>query len=181
MEKKELRKIMINKRNNMDKDEKENKDNIIKNKLMKSDYYKKSSMIFIYLAYGSEINTIEYVKEFLKDGKRICIPRTNLRDKTMEAVEINSLENLKKDKYGILEPDESIEAIKKEDIDLIILPGVAFDKSGGRLGYGGGYYDKYLNSCPDNIDKVSLCYDFQIVDKVPEEVHDVKANYVIIG
>lgn len=99
----------------------------------------------------------------------------------MDAVEISSLKNLKKDKYGILEPDELIPAVKKEDIDLIILPGVAFDKSGGRLGYGGGYYDKYLNSCPQDICKVALCYDFQIVENVPVEEHDVKANDVIIG
>lgn len=181
MDKKELRKLMINKRNNMNKIEKIRKDNIIKNQLVSNEHYKNSSMIFIYLSYGSEINTIEYVKEFLKDGKRICVPRTNIKEKTMEAVEINSLEHLKKDKYGILEPDKSIKAVNKDDIDLIILPGVAFDKSGGRLGYGGGYYDKYLNSCSNDIWKIALCYDFQIVHKVPLEVHDVKANEIIIG
>ena len=112
-------------------------------------------------------------------GKRIFIPRTNIEEKTMEAVEIQSLDNLVKDKYGILEPSEDIEAVEKVELDLIILPGVVFDVNGGRIGYGGGYYDKYLQNLDESIPKVALCYDFQVINKVPMEEHDIKADCII--
>ena len=67
----------------------------------------------------------------------------------------------------------------KIDLDLIILPGVVFDELGGRIGYGGGYYDKYLSNLDKTIPKAALCYEFQIIDKVPTEKHDIKADCII--
>ena len=97
----------------------------------------------------------------------------------MDAVIIHSLDNLSKDKYGILEPDEDINPIEVDAIDLVILPGLAFDNKGGRLGYGGGYYDKYLSNISDNAVKVALCYDFQVIDTVPMEEHDICTDLLI--
>ena len=97
----------------------------------------------------------------------------------MEAVKIVDLTNLKEDKYGILEPTKDIEAMNKNELDLVIMPGLAFDTNGGRLGYGGGYYDKYLQKIAGNLSKVALAYDFQIVQEVPKEEHDIKVDYII--
>ena len=97
----------------------------------------------------------------------------------MEAVEITSLEGLKENKYGILEPDDSKEEFCKNNLDLIILPGVAFDLVGKRIGYGGGYYDRYLENIDKKIIKVALIYDFQLLENVPAEEHDIKADYII--
>lgn len=179
VDKKILRKEILIKRDSLLKDTKIAFDNTIREKLRMMKFFNKAENIFIYIGFGSEINTADYINDFLNMGKRIFIPRTNIEEKTMEAVEIQSLDNLVKDKYGILEPSEDIEAVEKVELDLIILPGVVFDVNGGRIGYGGGYYDKYLQNLDESIPKVALCYDFQVINKVPMEEHDIKADCII--
>lgn len=179
MDKKTLRKEMIQKRDNLDFKIKSLKDLAIKENLMNLEQFKKANNIFIYIGYGSEIDTYKYIKEFLSMGKNIYVPKTNIEEKTMEAVQINSLDNLVKDKYGILEPNSFENKIDKDKIDLVILPGVVFDRQGGRIGYGGGYYDKYLMNMDKGIFKVALCYEFQLIDEVPSEPHDIKADFII--
>lgn len=180
MDKKILRNEMRQLRDSLNKEEKKYRDNILKEKLLNNDNYKKSKVIFTYLGFDSEINTKDYINSFLNDGKIVCIPRTNIKDKYMDAVIIDSLESLVKNKYGILEPSFDLKAIDKKKIDLVIMPGLAFDKYGGRLGYGGGYYDKFLATISKDVVKIALAYDFQIVDKIPMESHDIKANFVIV-
>lgn len=179
VDKKILRKEMLIKRDSLLKDTKIDFDNTIREKLRMMKFFNTAENIFIYIGFGSEINTSDYINDFLKMGKRIFIPRINIEEKTMEAVEIKSLDNLVKDKYGILEPANGIEAIEKVELDLVILPGVVFDVNGGRIGYGGGYYDKYLQNLDKSIPKAALCYDFQVIDEVPTEEHDIKADYII--
>ena len=179
MNKKALRIKIINIRNNMDIQSKTIYDDLIIQKLINSHYFKESKNIFMYLGYSSEIDTKKYVKQFVDLGKNIYVPRTDIENKTMEAVKIVDLTNLKEDKYGILEPTKDIEAMNKNELDLVIMPGLAFDTNGGRLGYGGGYYDKYLQKIAGNLSKVALAYDFQIVQEVPKEEHDIKVDYII--
>ena len=179
MNKKELRKIMIEKRDNIYKEEKAVMDKNIIFSLKEKEFYKNSKNIFIYLGFGSEIDTMSYIQDFINDGKHIFIPRTDIKTKKMEAVEITSLDGLKENKYGILEPDNNKEEFYKNNLDLIILPGVAFDHSGRRVGYGGGYYDRYLEDIDKRIIKVALIYDFQLLENVPAEEHDIKADYII--
>lgn len=179
MNKKELRKIMIEKRDNIHKEEKAVMDKNIIFSLKEKEFYKNSKNIFIYLGFGSEIDTMSYIQDFINDGKHIFIPRTDIKTKKMEAVEITSLDGLKENKYGILEPNDNKEEFYKNNLDLIILPGVAFDHSGRRIGYGGGYYDRYLEDIDKRIIKVALIYDFQLLENVPAEEHDIKADYII--
>ena len=179
MNKKELRKIMIEKRDNIYKEEKAVMDKNIIFSLKEKEFYKNSKNIFIYLGFGSEIDTMSYIQDFINDGKHIFIPRTDIKTKKMEAVEITSLDGLKENKYGILEPNDNKEEFYKNNLDLIILPGVAFDHSGRRIGYGGGYYDRYLEDIDKRIIKVALIYDFQLLENVPVEEHDIKADYII--
>lgn len=177
MDKKELRTLILNKRDNII--DKEKKDISIIDTLIDTDYYKESKKIFIYIGFGSEINTLKLIEIFLQGGKDVYVPKTNIQKKEMKAVKIKSLDKLALCKYGILEPDNEDEVIDREDIDLIIVPGVAFDKSGGRVGYGGGFYDKYLSKIIRNTAKVALAYDFQIINEVPTEDHDIKIDCII--
>jgi len=174
-----IRKEIIEKRDSLDLIEKENFDKIIKEKLKETEDYKKSTNIFIYIGFGSEINTAKYIEEFLKEGKKVFVPRTNMVIKTMEAVEITSLKELERNKFGILEPAKDMEAIDKNTLDLIIMPGVAFDIKRGRIGYGGGYYDKYMEAIDLSIPKIALAYELQIIDKVPKEDHDILPDSII--
>ena len=173
--KKKLRKEILEKRNNLDLDAKKEADYIIQEKLFNSEYYKNSGKIFIYISYGSEINTKDMIVRALEDKKRIFVPRTVFKTKHMDAVEINSLDDLaEEDRYGILEPAQYIEASDPNEIDLIVVPGVAFDVNGGRMGYGAGYYDRYFKRIDNNrkIKKLALAYDFQLLDSIPMEEHD---------
>ena len=83
------------------------------------------------------------------------------------------------DKWGILEPKTVEEDKIGEEFDLIIMPGVAFDKFGNRIGYGGGYYDKYISRKNIKCPKIALAYDLQIIDKIQCEEHDIKADGII--
>jgi len=173
-----IRKEIIEKRDSLDLMRKETFDQIIKEKLKRTPEYKSSTNIFIYIGFGSEINTAKYIKEFLKEGKKVFVPRTNMVIKTMEAVEITSLKELERNKFGILEPSKDMEVIDKNKLQLIIMPGVAFDNKRGRIGYGGGYYDKYMEDIDVSIPKIALAYEIQIIDKVPREDHDISPDFI---
>lgn len=178
MNKKKLRLEVIKRRDELEKEYKVKADKIILEKIRESNLYKKSKNIFIYVGFGSEINTLDYIKIFIGDGKKICVPRTDLKNKVMCAVNIESIDELKISSYGIMEPSEDKEEMRKDDIDLVILPGVAFDNNGGRIGYGGGYYDRFLKDIIDT-PKVALAYQIQIVDKIELEKHDIKYDFLI--
>ena len=182
-EKKILRKEILTKRKNIDIVEKEKMDRKISNKFYESKYYREAKNIFIYISYDSEINTKEIINKALKDNKKIYVPRTEFKTRLMDAVEITSLDNLIESEYGILEPSAEEAHINPNELDLIIVPGVAFDRNGGRMGYGAGFYDRYFKKInKDNIKKIkklALAYDFQILEKIPMNEQDVPVSYII--
>ena len=155
------------------------KDNIIFEKLYNLDLYKNSNNIFVYINYKDEINTKKFINKALEEGKNIYVPKIYRDTKTMKAIFINSLDNLEKNSMGILEPKDDTLVIDKKDIDLIIVPGAVFDKNFNRIGYGGGYYDRYLEEIKEKDNKIALAYDFQIIDEIEYEDHDIKMDYII--
>lgn len=183
LDKKMLRKEILEKRNNLDLVKKEEMDRKILNKFYETQYYKKAEKIFIYISYASEINTKEIINKALKDNKKIYVPRTEFKIRHMDAVEIKSLDNLEESSYGILEPSKEVLNIDPNELDLIVVPGVAFDKSGGRMGYGAGFYDRYFKKIKkENINKIvklALAYEVQMLDKVPMNEQDVPVDYII--
>lgn len=178
LSKKELRIIVKEKREKIRN--KEKLDEIITKKVLNSTFYNKADTIFMYVSYKNEVDTHNIIKYALKEGKRICVPKILSLKDGMKAVEINSFEELKCSSYGILEPDyyES-NVIEEKDIDLLIMPGVAFDLKGGRVGYGGAFYDRFLKKTKASSKKVALAYSFQIFDKVPMEDNDMYIDSVI--
>lgn len=177
--KSKIRIEVIEKRDALDLNKKKSFDTTIKEKLKETVEYKKSKNIFIYIGFGSEIDTSKYIEEFLKEGKKVFVPRINNAIKIMEAVEITSLKELERNNFGILEPTKDKEAIEKNELQLIIMPGVAFDIERGRIGYGGGYYDKYMEKLDSSIAKIALAYELQIIDRVPGEDHDILPDSII--
>lgn len=182
-EKKALRKEILTRRKNIDAAEKEEMDKKILNRFFESKYYKEAKNIFIYISYDSEINTREIINKAFKDGKKIYVPRTEFETRLMDAVEITSFDNLIKSSYGILEPSMEVLQVNPNKLDLIVVPGVAFDRNGGRMGYGAGFYDRYFKKInKDNIKrivKLALAYDFQVLEKVPMSVQDVPVDFII--
>lgn len=179
MNKVEIRQNIIKKRNEIGLKDKLIRDDMIKDKLLNSDFYKQSNNIFIYVSCGSEVDTKSIIKIAMKEGKRIFVPRIIKETKEMKAIEIESLYELERNTYGILEPKNSSNVIDKNEIDIIIVPGIAFDYVGNRIGYGGGYYDRYLNEIALKRNKIALVYDFQLIDRLESEQHDVSVDYII--
>lgn len=171
-----LRKKYINIRNELSKEEVIKRSIAITNHILNWDKFLVSYSIMIYASFKNEVETSFLAVEILKQGKKLIYPKT-IRDKfNLIPCIVNKIDDLSEGEYGILEP-KSFEVIDKRDIDLIFIPGVAFDKNGYRLGYGAGYYDRFLKDFKGV--KAGICYDFQIVNDVYKDEHDIKMDYLI--
>ncbi len=146
-------------------------------KLSQEPVFRKAEHVAFYYGIAPEVETKPYLKKILKD-KRIYLPRVGPR-KSLTLRRVRSLSrDLKKGAYNIMEPKVFCEKRAANQMDLIIVPGVAFDKRGGRLGRGGGYYDRLLRKAGKVI-KVGLCFREQLVKKVPMQAHDMRVDKVI--
>ncbi len=174
MNKEELRKkfkIIRDNINNRDKKSSE----IIK-RLINTKEYQKSKVIALYSNISSEVETKELIKISL-ENKKVVLPKIN-KDNTMDFYEIKCLKDLEIGAFNIKEPKvKNKKPIKKEEIDLMIIPGICFDKNKNRIGYGKGYYDKYLSNT--NIKKIGLCYEEQITKEIKSDKTDISLDYLI--
>ncbi|MDO4534690.1 MAG: 5-formyltetrahydrofolate cyclo-ligase [Clostridium perfringens] len=178
MRKQDIRKIIRRKREELNKEIKKELDLRIMNNFFQSGYIDKSNVIFIYVNMDSEINTVDIITKLLEMGKRVAVPKVIPGSKEMVALEIKSLSDLNESgAFGILEPDITKKNVGDE-VDLIILPGLAFDKRGYRIGYGGGFYDRFLEKY-NKVKRLSLCYNFQIIENIPEEDFDEAIDTII--
>ena len=132
--------------------------------------------VLLYYGVGTEIETRGLIETLLARGVRVCLPKC-LPDRQMEARVITSLDDLEPDLYGIPAPKESCAAVARDDLDLILVPGLCFDSRGSRLGQGGGYYDRYLED--NEVPTIGLCREdfFQI--NLPREPFDAWVRYVL--
>ena len=169
--KKELRQEFTYLRDNLDN--RYEKSLIIKRRIMNLEVYKKSIDIALYYSMRSEVDTKELIKESLLLGKRIYLPKI-INDKKMKFILINENTEYQKNSFGVMEP---ISGEVGSNFDLMVIPGLAFDKDNNRLGYGRGYYDNYLK----NIDtyKIGICFQEQLTTSLPVEKNDIKMNLII--
>jgi 5-formyltetrahydrofolate cyclo-ligase len=151
------------------------KDSAIKNNLFSLAKFKDAGRILLYASFRSEVDTLRIIQESLQMGKKVMLPK--VKDDTLEIYEINSMEELAPGYMGIPEPSSSIER-GINDVDMVIIPGAAFDTSGSRLGYGKGYYDRLLSGVKDK-PLVALAYEEQIVENIPRETHDIGVDIII--
>ncbi|MDO4977466.1 MAG: 5-formyltetrahydrofolate cyclo-ligase [Eubacteriales bacterium] len=142
--------------------------------LRESDIYKEYQWFYPYISYRSEFPTHKLIEQLLADGKCVAVPK--VEGDIMKFYEIHSLDDCAPGCMGILEPvDDQMESV--ED-GVVLLPGLAFDERGGRMGYGAGYYDKYL-SIHKKHRKIALAFDCQVIDEVPMEEHDLPMEYLL--
>ena len=137
----------------------------------------KAACIYPFVSTGTEIDTLEVIRHLLAEGKRrIGVPRVT--GEQMEFVEIHSLAALRPGAMNILEPVEG--DIMEAGDGLMLMPGLAFDRLGNRLGYGAGYYDRYLEQYDTgNLYKVGYVFDFQVIDTIEAEEHDRKVDCIV--
>ena len=173
----ELRKKFLALRSAQDESVLEKSSEIIIKNLYETEEYKKAQTIMVYVSYRGEVKTHALIKTALKDGKRVCVPLCDSNNCSMTAREIASFSELKSGAYGILEPEDSAPVVDKTEIDFVIVPGCAFSKSGHRIGYGKGYYDRFLKDT--SAFKCGLSYDFSFADELPYEETDIPLDMII--
>lgn len=138
--------------------------------------YKKAAAVMTYVSFGSEVKTDAVLEKILRDGKTAAVPLCE-GGTEMTARVIRSRSELSPGAYGVPEPPESSPLILKKDIDLIVVPGLGFDKSGYRIGYGKGYYDRYLKDYRG--ETVGLCFGACLVAKICRSPRDRKVGFII--
>lgn len=174
----EIRKKIKKIRNNISITEVLEKSELIKNKLFKLIEFHQASTILFYISYDNEVFTHDMIKECLSIEKMVVVPKSVSKENTLILSELVDWNDLEIGAYNILEPkNESIKEIPIDLIDLIIVPGIAFDVNGNRIGHGKGYYDRLLRNA--NSRSVGLLYEFQLVNKIPTEKHDKTVNMLI--
>ncbi|MCX7793976.1 MAG: 5-formyltetrahydrofolate cyclo-ligase [Thermodesulfovibrionales bacterium] len=179
LSKEDIRNSIIKKRDSFPSSLMYEKSILIKKRLLELEEFKNAGILLLYASFRSEPDTHELIQECLIAGKRVFLPRVNIEKKELEVREITSPGQLKKGYAGILEPDDSCPLRDLNEADIIIVPGVAFDRSGGRIGYGSGYYDKLLAGLKKDIPVIAIAYDEQIVEDVCLEGHDRKVDMII--
>ncbi len=180
MIKKDFRKYMIGIRKNKDSEFIDNNSLIISDKFLSLDFIDNAKNIMLYLDFNNEVKTGYLINKLLSFKKSISSPVTIINDKKLIPYEINSQDDFKIGAYGIKEPNTSYcTKVNVSDIDIVIVPAVAYDKNCYRLGYGGGYYDRFLSSLKEDTIFIGLAFDFQICDIIPKEEHDIQLDYVI--
>lgn len=208
MTKAQIREVMKQQRGLLTLKEIKQYSQLIQDNLFSFKAYEQCQLIFTYLSMNHEVNTWQFVRKAWRDGKKVYSPR--VETKGLEFYEITEATPLIKSKFGVPEPetdektrykisekksidcssDKPVQMTKEKQIlqqeeifdtvRLMILPGLAFDRAGNRIGYGAGYYDRYLaRFSEEHFVKIALAYDFQLLDKIEAMEYDVKADMII--
>lgn len=176
----QIRKEIGSRLYNQDKEEKRVKSQIIKDKLFSSDILKKAHVVMFYVSKEEEVDTRRMIKDALETGKRVVVPYSLSETNEIIAAEIEGLKDLEIGVYGIYQPrKKQLKRVPLSEINLAIVPGVAFDKQNHRLGRGKGYYDRFLKNLSSRTITIGICFDFQLVDNLPKETHDFPVSRVI--
>lgn len=179
--KKEFRKKVISDRNNQSYESLCKNSSIITQKVLALDCMKTAKNIMLYLDFNNEVKTDELIIKLLSLGKTVSSPITIKEEKKLIPYQIIDLKGgVKIGAYGIREPKpECSPEVEVKDIDVVIVPAVAYDKDCYRLGYGGGFYDRFIERLREDAITVGIAFDLQIFDSVPKEDHDAKLDYII--
>jgi 5-formyltetrahydrofolate cyclo-ligase len=137
------------------------------------------NIIFV-LSFGNEVRTDEMITRSLKDHKQIYVPRLIMRERRMEVCEITNMDQeFELGSYDIREPTRSnSKVVSPSIIDAVISPGLAFDRSGGRIGFGGGYFDWLFKQLPDEALRLGVAYEFQVADSIPQDSWDERVQTI---
>lgn len=151
------------------------KSRILTEKFLQTDAYRQAGAIYGYLPYNQEVRTVPLLEQALRDGKRVAVPK--VYGEEMRFIWMDDLSKVEKGYAGIPEPVADA-PVAQEETALVLMPGLAFDPQGHRIGYGGGFYDKFLAREPEH-PTVALCYDFQMLPHLETEEFDKSVDLVI--
>ncbi|MDD5922577.1 MAG: 5-formyltetrahydrofolate cyclo-ligase [Eubacteriales bacterium] len=177
--KKELRKEVLSERDALPEEYRMESDRKIMDFLLQMPEYQCAETIFCFVSMGTEIETAEFLSRALRDGKTVAVPRV-LSPGRMEAYRIFGEQDLDApNRWGIREPKEGCPVVPAEEIDFAVIPCVSMSREGIRLGYGGGYYDRYLSGIRSGACMAALCREKSLRENIPEEAFDIRIPAVI--
>lgn len=175
MDKKELRRAIRERKRAMTEEEIVSRSAKLVVLFTQSDAYKNAKTIYGYLPYNQEVRTVPMLEQALRDGKRVAVPK--VYGDEMKFLYLDDLTKVSKGYAGIPEPIAD-EPVADDETALVLMPGLAFDPAGHRIGYGGGFYDKFLAAEP-NHPTLALCYEFQMLPELHTEEHDIPVDTVL--
>ena len=175
MNKQELRRTIREQKRAMTIEEIEARSAKLAQLFLQSEAYRNAKTIYGYLPYNQEVRTVPMLEQALKDGKRVAVPKCYGDE--MKFIYMDDLSKVEKGYANIPEPIAD-EPVADDKTALVLMPGLAFDPQGHRIGYGGGFYDRFLAEEPDH-PTLALCYGFQMVDHLETEEFDIPVNKVL--
>jgi 5-formyltetrahydrofolate cyclo-ligase len=171
---------MIKLRNELSSQERIKRSMLIEDNLFKIEHVMRATTIMFYVAFRNEVHTLSMIERALASGKRVGVPASRIKEKKILICELTDPDGeLHQGRLGILEPKPlCIRQMELSQVDVVVLPGIAFDEMGFRLGYGGGYFDRLLNASQEQ-QLIGLAYEFQIISAVPHLTHDVRVQQLV--
>lgn len=175
MDKKALRSMIREKKRAMTEEEICQRSEALGKLFAESAFYKEAKTIYGYLPYNQEVRTVAMLEQAILDGKRVAVPK--VYGEEMRFIYIEDMSAVEKGYAGIPEPVAD-GPVARDETALVLMPGLAFDAQGHRIGYGGGFYDKFLQREPTH-PTLALCYDFQLLERLETEDHDIPVDCVL--
>lgn len=177
--KKLLRQRLQLKRNNIPVEKRAAASTEIAKKFLNSADYKDALKILIFFPFRSEVDTTLIIKAALESGKKIILPK--VEGDILELYYVEDIKSqLQEGAFGVMEPvKEDCKPALVSEVEIAVIPGLCFDKSHNRMGYGGGFYDRLLPALPEKTKKIALCFNMQVFKKIPCDKHDVKIDIII--
>ena len=172
-----MRKVIRQKKKAMTPEEIESRSQALGRLFYASQVYQDARTIYFYLPYNQEVRTVPMILKALEDGKKVAVPK--VYGDEMKFIEIENMDGIEEGYMGIPEP-KADGPVAEDRTALILMPGLAFDREGHRIGYGGGFYDKFLSREPDH-PTVALCYEFQMLPHVDTEAFDIPVDLVLFA
>lgn len=180
MNKKEVRRAVLRERAKLSPELHEAYSERIMELVASTTYYKNAKTIMCFVSFGSEMDTSMIINKALADGKRLVVPIAVHETKELIPSLITSMDELEPGYFNILTPKaEFVRPIEPDEIDVILVPGVAFDHHGYRVGYGGGFYDRFLTRTRKDAKRIAIGFSLQILDQVPRESFDLPVEMII--
>ncbi len=174
--KKQVRKELIANRTSMTQEEVKKLSGMINSYILEWDKYKESKAIMTYYSFRNEVLTDDVINKSFELNKTVVLPKSIKEGSKILPCIIKSLSELKEENYGIMEPPTD-NLLDRDELDIVFVPGVGFDKNGFRIGYGAGYYDRFLNGYKGI--KVGVCFELQMVEHAFNDEHDIAMDYII--
>jgi 5-formyltetrahydrofolate cyclo-ligase len=175
MDKKELRRSIRERKRAMTEEEIVTRSAALGKAFADSEFYRNAETIYGYLPYNQEVRTVPMLEQALRDGKKVAVPKV-IGDE-MVFIYLTDMSQVEKGYAGIPEPIAN-EPVAQDETALVLMPGLAFDQEGHRIGYGGGFYDRFLEKEPKH-PTLALCYAFQMLPHLETEEHDIPVDCVL--